>query len=151
MRMQYLAHPHQRDVDGFQLASHTFVIRIKSRQSRERTIYRCDHLRPPSVRRGKPLDSTQRTGMAPRVAAANVCFDASPPENVRARAAVLHLHGVLTLVLVLTRYGLRAICGRLSEGSVAYAALAVTWSVVWKRCERDRHSVGGEEMSDLVV
>ena len=88
--------------------------------------------------------------MAPRVAAANVCFDTSPPEDVRARAAVLHLHSVLVVVFA-AHSRERAVSGRLNEGSVAYAALAVTWRVARKRCERDGHSVGGEEMSDLVV
>lgn len=125
MRMQYLAHPDQRDIDGFKLAPHAFVIRIKSRQSCECAVYPRKHLRPPTVRRGKPLDSTQGTGVTPRVAAANVCFDTSPPEDVRARAAVLDLHRVL-IVVVVAGSRTRAIGGRLSEGSMAYAALAVT-------------------------
>jgi len=88
--------------------------------------------------------------MAPRVAAADVRLDTSPPENVRARAAVLHLHWVL-IIVVIAGFTTRRIGGRLGEWSMAYAALAVTWSVVRKRCERDGHSVGGEKMSDLVV
>ena len=31
MRMQYLSHSDQRDVNGFKLASHALIIRIKSR------------------------------------------------------------------------------------------------------------------------
>ena len=125
MRIQYLSHPNQRDVNGFKLAPHTFVIRIKSRQSRERPIHRRNHLRPPAVRRGKPLDSAQRTGIALRVAAANVCFDTSPPEDMHACAAVLHLHGVLVVVIAVCPRK-RAVIGRLNKGSVAYAALAVS-------------------------
>jgi len=63
--------------------------------------------------------------MAPRVAAADVRFDTSPPEDVRACAAILHLHWILIIVVV-AGSRTRAIGGRLGECSMAYAALAVT-------------------------